>query len=61
MVQLVRDLTLAEVMIWWFVGSNPSLGSVLTAESLELALDSVFPCLPLPHSHARSLTKINKH
>ena len=63
--QLVKCWTLAQVMISWFVGSGPTLGSVLIAQSLEPALDSVSPSLslllpslytlPLP----LSLSKIN--
>ena len=41
-------------MISGFMGLSPVLGSVLTAQSLEPALDSVSPSLPLP-----SLSKIN--
>ena len=43
--QLVKQLTLAQVMISWFVGSSPAMGSVLTAQSLEPALESVSPSL----------------
>ena len=39
--QSVKHLTLAQVMTPWFVGSNPTSGSVLTARSLEPALDCV--------------------
>ena len=39
--QLVERLTLAQVMISLLVGSSPALGSVLTAQSQEPALDSV--------------------
>ena len=46
--QLVERLTSAQVMISQFVGSSPALGSVLTAESLELDLDSVSPSLSAP-------------
>ena len=41
MAQLVKRLTLAQVMISQFVSSSPTAGSVLTAWSLEPALDSV--------------------
>ena len=53
--QLVKPLTLAQAMIFW------ALGSVLTAESLEPALDSVFPSLyvPPPFVLCLSLSKIN--
>ena len=44
----VRRLTSAQVMISWFVGSSPLSGSVLTAQSLEPASDSVSPCLSVP-------------
>ena len=43
MAQSVKCPTLAQVMISWFVGSSPTSGSVLTAQSLESALDSVSP------------------
>ena len=46
--QLVKHLTLAQVMISWFVGSSPALGSVLTAQSLEPASNSVSPSLSAP-------------
>ena len=38
-------LTLAQVMISQFVGSSSASGSVLTAQSLEPASDSVSPSL----------------
>ena len=40
--------TSAQVMISQPVGSSPASGSVLTAQSLELVLDSVSPSLSLP-------------
>ena len=43
MAQSVGFLTLAQVMISWFVGSGPVLDSVLTTQSLEPPLDSVSP------------------
>ena len=46
--QSVKHLTSAQVMISQLVGSSPTLGSVLTAQSLEPALDSVSPSLPAP-------------
>ena len=39
--QSVEHPTSAQVMISRSMGSNPALGSVLTAQSLEAALDSV--------------------
>ena len=43
--QSVKHPTSAQVMISRFVSSSPALGSVLTAQSLEPALDSVSPSL----------------
>ena len=48
MAQLVERLALAQVMISQFVGSSPTSGSALTAQSLEPALDSVSPSLSAP-------------
>ena len=60
--QLVKQLTLAQVMISRFVGSSPASGSMLTAQNLEPASDSVSPslsaCPPLVLS--LSVSKINK-
>ena len=52
--QLVECPTSAQVMILRFVSSSPESGSVLTAQSLEPASDSVSHSLslPLPHSHS---------
>ena len=47
-VQSVRCLTSVQVMISQLVGSSPASGSVLTAQSLEPALDSVSPSLSVP-------------
>ena len=41
--QSVKHLTSAQVMISQFVSSSPTSGSVLTAQSLEPASDSVSP------------------
>ena len=43
--QLVKRPTSVQVMISWFMGSSPALGSVLMAQSLEPASDSVSPSL----------------
>ena len=43
--QLVKPLTLAQVMISWFVSLSPASDSMLTAQSLEPASDSVSPSL----------------
>ena len=62
--QLVGRLTLAQVTTSLFVGLSPELGSVLTAQSLDPALDSVFPSLSAPPllmlSLSLCLSKINK-
>ena len=46
--QSVEHPTSAQVMISQLVGSSPALGSVLTAQSLEPASDSVSPSLSAP-------------
>ena len=46
--QLVKHPTLAQVMISRFVGSSPTPGFVLTAQSLEPVSDSVSPSLSAP-------------
>ena len=58
MAQSVKCLTLAQVMISLLVGLSPTSGSVLTAQSLEPASDSVSPSLslPLPCSGSVSLS-----
>ena len=58
----VNHPTSAQVMISWFMGLSPTLGSVLTARSLDPALDSVPPCLSGPPLLALclSFSKINK-
>ena len=48
MAQLVKRLTSAQVMISQFMSLSPASGSVLTAQSLEPALDSVSPSLSAP-------------
>ena len=62
MAQSVKRLNSAQVMISQFVGSSPALGSVLTAQNLEPALDSVSPSLslPFPRSCSVSLSLKNK-
>ena len=50
MAQLVKHLTSAQVTISWFMGSSPMSGSVLTAQSLDPASDSVSPSLSAPTS-----------
>ena len=46
--QSVEHPTSAQVMISWFVGSSPTSGSVLTAQSLKPVSDSVSPSLSAP-------------
>ena len=48
MAQSVKHPLSAQVMISRFVGSSPTSGSVLTAQSLEPASDSVSPSLSAP-------------
>ena len=59
--QSVERPTSPQVMISRFMGSSPVSGSVLTAQSLQPALDSVSPSLcPSPaHTMCVSLSKIN--
>ena len=66
MAHSVKCPTLAEVMISRFVSSSPASGSMLTAQSLVPASDSVSPSLsaPPPLMLALSLSllqKINKN
>ena len=62
MAQSVEHPTSAQVMISRFVGSGPASGSVLTAQSLEPASDSVSPSLspPFPLTLCLFLSKVNK-
>ena len=59
----VERPTLAQVMISWFMSLSPVLGSLLTAQNLEPASDSVFPSLTAPPlltlCLSVSLSKIN--
>ena len=61
--QSVGRPTSAQVMISWSMGLSPASGSVLTAQSLETALDSVSPSLSVPTllMLSLSLSKVNKH
>ena len=58
--QSVERQTLAQVMILQFVGSSPVSGSVLTAQRLEPASDSVPPFLSAPPLLALSLSLSQK-
>ena len=63
--QSVKRPTLAQVMSSRFPSSSPASGSVLTAQSLQPASDSLSPSLslsaPTPaHALSLSLSKINK-
>ena len=55
--QLVECPTSAQVMISQLVGSSPASGSVLMAQSLEPASDSVSPSLSLPLPHSGSVSQ----
>ena len=58
----VERPTSAQVMISQSVSSSPAPGSVLTAQSLEAASDSVSPSLSAPPpTLPLYLPKINKH
>ena len=60
--QWVKCPTSAQVMISWFVGWSPTSGSVLSAQSLEPASDSVSSLsllLPCPCSVSLLKNKIN--
>ena len=62
MAQSVEHLTLVQVMISQLVSLSPASGFVLTAQSLEPALDSVSPSLSAPtHLHSVSVSLKNKH
>ena len=54
--QSVKRPTSAQVMISWFMSWSPASGSVLTAQSLEPALDSVSSSLSLCPSPTRALS-----
>ena len=57
-VQLVKHLTLAQVMISQFLGSSPKLDSVLTAQRLEPVSDvCLLLSLPLTHLHSDTLSQ----
>ena len=58
--QSARRPTSAQVMISQSVSSSPTSGSVLTAQSLEPASDSVSPSLSAPPLLMICLSKINK-
>ena len=53
----VKCLILAQVMISQFVSLSPTLGCMLTAQSLEPASDSVFPSLSAPPPLMLSLSQ----
>ena len=55
--QSVERPTSAQVMISRLVSSSPASGSVLTAQSLEPASDSVSPSLPLTNPLAFCLSQ----
>ena len=57
----VEHPTSAQVMISRSVISSPASGSVLTAQSLEPASDSVSPPFSAPPTLTLCLSKINTH
>ena len=59
--QCVKRPTSTQVMISWFVSSSPTLGSVLTAQSLEPTSDSVSLSLSLCPSSTHTLSFKNKY
>ena len=61
MAQSVNRLTSAPVMISRSLGSSPTWGSGLTAQSPEPASNSVFSSLSAPPPLVLALSKINKH
>ena len=60
MAQAVKHPTSAQVIISRFISSSPTSGSVLTAESLKPASDSVSPSLSAPTLLVLSVSKINE-
>ena len=64
MAQSVKRPTSAQVVISRSVSLSPASGSVLTAQNLEPASDSVSPSLSDPppiHALSLSVSKVNKH
>ena len=59
--QLVKGPTSAQVTMSQFVGLSRKLGSVLAAQSLEPASDSVSPSLSVPPLLTLFLSLKNKH
>ena len=59
--QSVKRQASAQVMISKFMSLSPTVGSVLTGQSLEPALNSVSPFLSTHSLLCLSLSKINKH
>ena len=57
MTQSVKRMTSIQVMVLQFMGLSPALGSVLTAQSLEPAWDSVSPSLSTPPSRMFHLSQ----
>ena len=60
MAKSVNRLTLAQVMISWFVNLSSASGSVLAARSPEPASDSRSPSLPAPPLLTLCLSLKNK-
>ena len=58
--QSVKHPTWDQVMISWIMSLSPASGSVLTAQSLEPASDSMSPSLSAPPLLVLSLSLKNK-
>ena len=58
--QSIEHPTSAQVIISHLMSLSPMLGSVLTAQSLESASDSVFPSLSAPPLLVLCLTLVQK-
>ena len=61
MAQSLERLTLTQAMISRPMGSSPASGSMLTAQSLEPASESVSPSLSAPPLLTLCLSLRNKH
>ena len=60
MAQSVMFPTWGEVMISWLMNLSPTVGSVLIAQSLEPASDSVSVSLSLKNKHLKKIFKDRK-
>ena len=60
MAQLVKHPASAQIVVSQFVSLSPAPGSVLTAQSLEAASDSVSPSVSAPPLFALCVSLKNK-